>query len=70
MEVFSWNGTDLPKELKKLPAGRYVVVSVDDAPRLTSAEEDGLRSALEQLDQGKGVSHQDVQRRIASALNR
>jgi hypothetical protein len=28
--VVTWNGKDVPAELRELPAGRYVVEAVDD----------------------------------------
>ena len=29
--VVTWNGKDIPTELRELPAGRYVVEAIDDA---------------------------------------
>jgi len=41
--VVTWNGKDLPPELRELPAGRYVVEAVDDeAPILSPEEEAGI----------------------------
>jgi hypothetical protein len=45
--VVTWNGKDLPPELRELPAGRYVVEAVEDeAPTLTPEEEAGIEAAL------------------------
>jgi hypothetical protein len=53
--VFDWNGEDVPEELKELPAGRYVLESIDEAPPLTAAEEQGLFEAMRSIDEGRGV---------------
>ena len=46
--VVTWNGKDVPAELRELPAGRYVVEAVDDeAPALSQDEEAGIEAALE-----------------------
>jgi hypothetical protein len=60
--IIDWNGTDLPKELRSLPAGKYVVERVDDS--LTSDEEEGLIQALDSLRAGKGVSHEEARERL------
>ena len=52
--VLTWNGKDLPTELRKLPAGRYLVEAVDEVPALT--EDEGLSQALASLRAGKGRS--------------
>jgi len=54
--VLTWNGKDLPTELRKLPAGRYLVEAVDEVPALTEEEDEGLRQALASLRAGKGRS--------------
>jgi hypothetical protein len=42
--IFTWNGKDVPPELRELPAGRYVVEAVEEeAPELSPDEEDGHR---------------------------
>ena len=46
--VVTWNGKDVPPELRELPAGRYVVEAVEDeAPALSPEEEAGIEAALE-----------------------
>jgi hypothetical protein len=42
-QVLHWNGKDLPKELRKLPAGRYIVEELDETPALSAEDEEGLR---------------------------
>ncbi len=68
--VLKWNGKDLPDELRSLPAGRYVVEPVDDAPVLTPEEEQGLVEALQAIDRGEGESAKEVRRAIDKALKR
>ncbi len=68
--VLTWNGKDLPAELRGLPAGRYVVESVDDAPALTEEEDEGLRQALDSLRAGRGRSVEQVRQRIDAILRK
>ena len=68
--VLKWNGKDVPQELRSLPAGRYVVEAVDEAPTLTPEEEAGLVEALQAIDRGEGESAQKVRRAIGRALKR
>lgn len=70
VRVLHWNGKDLPEELRDLPAGRYVVESVDDAPALSAEEEAGLRDAMHALDAGRGRSLEDVRCTIDAVLKR
>ena len=45
--VVTWNGKDVPPELRELPAGRYVVEAVEDeAPALSPEEEAGTSAIL------------------------
>ena len=66
--VLHWNGRDIPEELHDLPAGRYVVESLDDVPALTREEEDGLHQALASLRAGKGRTLDEVRSTIDAAL--
>jgi hypothetical protein len=68
--VLTWNGKDLPAELRGLPAGRYVVESVDAAPALTEEEDVGLRQALDSLRAGRGRSVEQVRQRIDAILRK
>jgi hypothetical protein len=56
----SWNGKDLPPELRGLRPGPYVIQAVDDAPALTVDQEDGLPLALGTADRGDTVSADEV----------
>lgn len=54
--IVTWNGKDLPAEMRELPAGRYVVESVDlEAPPLSPEEDTGIEVALESYRQGRTV---------------
>jgi hypothetical protein len=64
MAVIDWNGSDIPEALRRLPAGRYVVEPLEEAPLLSPDEEDGLIQALESLGAGRGLEHEQVRSRI------
>ena len=68
--IVRWNGTDLPEELRDLPAGRYVVESIDDVPPLTLDDDAGLQLALDEFEHGGGVDDAEAQRRITAPLRR
>ena len=66
----NWNGKDLPDELRELPAGRYVVESLDDLSELTHDEQEGLRQALASLRAGEGRTVEQVRHTIDATLRR
>ena len=69
--VVTWNGKDLPPELRELPAGRYVVEAMEDeAPALTPDEEAGIEAALESFRQGRFVDAKRAREIIDAALSR
>jgi hypothetical protein len=69
--VVTWNGKDLPAELRELPAGRYVVEAIDDdAPALSPEEEAGIEAALESYRQGRVVDAKRARQIIDAALGR
>lgn len=69
--IVTWNGKDLPSELRELPAGRYVVEAVEDkAPTLSSEEEAGIEAALESYRQGRVVDAKRAREIIDAALGR
>ena len=68
--VVRWNGTDLPEELRNLPAGRYVLEPLDDLPTLTPEEEAGIDAALDSLRRGEGVGAAEARKRIVAARRR
>ena len=70
-KVVTWNGKDVPTELRDLPAGRYVVKPVDDeAPALTPDQEAGIEAALESYRQGRVVDARRAREIIDAALGR
>lgn len=68
--VVTWNGKDVPTELRELPAGRYVVEAVDEAPALLPEEEVGIETALESYRQGRVVDARRAREIIDAALGR
>jgi hypothetical protein len=69
--VVTWNGTDVPAEMRELPAGRYVVAPVEDeAPALSPEQEAGLEAALESYRQGRHVDALAARKIIDAALRR
>ena len=69
--IVSWNGKDVPAELRELPAGRYLVEAVEDeAPRLSVDEEAGIEAALESYRQGRVVDAARAREIISAALGR
>ncbi len=69
--IVTWNGKDVPSELRDLPAGRYVVEALDDeAPALSPEEEAGIEAALESYRQGRVVDAKRARQIIDAALGR
>ena len=69
--ILTWNGKDVPTELRDLPAGRYVVEAVEnEAPPLTPEEEAGIEAALESYRQGRAVNSKRAREIIDAALGR
>src|SRR6202011_4934369 len=55
--VVTWNGKDVPPELRELPAGRYIVEAVEEeAPVLSPEEEAGIGAARESYRQRRVVA--------------
>ena len=68
--TLDWNGRDIPRELRKLPAGRYVVVPADDVPELLLDEEEGLRQAMASIRAGRGVNLKTARRQVSVRAKR
>ena len=69
--VVTWNGKDVPAELRELPAGRYVVEAVDDeAPPVSADEEAGIEAALDSSREGRVVDAKRARQIIDAALGR
>ena len=61
--IIHWNGRDIPEELRALPAGDYVIQGADELG-LSVEEEEGLRAAMQSLDAGNGVAHEEARARV------
>ena len=70
MAILDWNGSDVPEELKRLPAGKYLIQPADEALGLNPEEEEGIREALRQARESQTVSHEHVQADIERALGK
>jgi hypothetical protein len=69
--VVTWNGKDIPPELRDLPAGRYIVEAVEEeAPALSPEEEAGIEAALESYRQGRVVDSKRAREIIDAAIGR
>jgi hypothetical protein len=67
----TWNGKDVPTELRDLPAGRYVVEPVEEeAPTLSPEEEAGIEAELESYRQGRVVDAERAREIVDAALRR
>jgi hypothetical protein len=68
-KVVTWNGRDIPSELRDLPAGRYVIEALEDeAPALSPDEEAGIEAALESYRQRRVVDAVRAREIIDAAL--
>ena len=69
--IVNWNGTDIPSEMRELPAGRYVVEAVDTETVALDPDEDaGIEAALESRGKGRIVSSTRAREIIEAALRR
>ncbi len=69
--VVTWNGKDVPPELRDLPAGRYAVEAVEEeAPALSPEEEAGIEAALESYRKGRIVDAKRARQIIDAARGR
>jgi hypothetical protein len=50
--VIEWDGKHLPKELRELPPGQYLLTVVDDVTDLSPEEEAGICKALDSIEAG------------------
>lgn len=67
----TWNGKDVPSEFRELPAGSYIVQSVEgEAPVLSPEDEAGIEAALESYRQGRVVDAKRARAIIDAALAR
>lgn len=62
--IIEWDGVHVPTNFQQLPPGRYILEPLEEPQSLTSEEENGLITALNQLDAGRGISLAEVVRTI------
>jgi len=70
VNVVTWNGKDVPPELRELPAGRYVLAPVDAAYELSPEEQAGLEAGLDEIERGESVPWDEVRADLDEMLNR
>jgi hypothetical protein len=70
MIIVTWDGKNLPSELRNLPPGTYALEPAEDAPTLSPEEEEGLRRALRSIEEGRTVDADEARRRIRAASRR
>jgi len=69
IRVVTWNGKDVPPELRELPAGRYVLEPIEErAPALSPDEEAGIEEGLESYREGRVVDAKRAREIIDAAL--
>lgn len=68
--VIEWDGTHVPKGLRELPPGQYLVSVVDDdVTDLTPEEDAGIRAALDDLEAGHFVPYEEAMRELRAGLD-
>ncbi|MCG8423358.1 MAG: hypothetical protein MJE77_36120 [Proteobacteria bacterium] len=68
--VLTWNGVEIPKELRNLPKGRYVLEPVDTAIELTQEQEEGLRDAMASVRAGDGIPAERARAQLEALLGK
>jgi hypothetical protein len=58
--IIDWDGNHLPQRLRDLPPGRYIVQPLAASSALTDEEEDGLMTALAEVEAGEVISMEDA----------
>jgi hypothetical protein len=67
---FDWNGKDVPESLRGLPAGHYALEPIAPGRKLTRAEEDGLRLALESVRENRTQPASAVHARLRAIVKK
>jgi hypothetical protein len=68
--VLNFDGKQLPREMRSLPSGRYILQSVDEILALTAEEEAGLEEAANSLDRGEGFAPEEFRIALEGTLRR
>lgn len=70
MRVLTWNGRNIPPELRSLPPGKYAVESIDRLPVLTEQEEAGLEVGMASLARGRGIPAANVHSELRAMVRK
>jgi hypothetical protein len=62
-KIITWDGQQVPPELRELPPGQYALEPVDDAA-LTPEEDAGLEEGIASLTRGEGRPADEVAERL------
>jgi hypothetical protein len=68
--MIEWDGENVPRELRELPPGRYLVgpaYDIWDEDDLTP-EEAGIQLASDQIEAGEGIPFEEAMRQLRSKL--
>ena len=69
--IIEWDGTQVPKELRELPPGRYLISDPYwDDEEMTEEEEAGVMLAIEEIEAGQGIPLEDAIREIRARARR
>jgi hypothetical protein len=68
--VIEWDGSEVPRELRELPPGRYLLEPLDELLLLTPEEDAGIQEAIEDLDAGNGIPLEDALAEIRAASHK
>ena len=68
--VLTFDGKQLPEEMRALPSGRYVLQAVDEVPALTEEEEAGIEEAARSLDRGEGFTPEELRDELGKTIGR
>ena len=68
--VLNFDGKQLPREMRSLPSGRYILQSVDEVLAPTAEEEAGLEEAASSLDRGEGFTTEEFRIALEGTLRR
>jgi len=69
--IIEWDGKHVPKELRELAPGRYMLSDPYwDDEEMTEEEEAGVLLAIEEIEAGQGIPLEDVIREIRARAHR
>jgi hypothetical protein len=69
--IIEWDGTQVPKELRELPPGRYMLSDPYwDDDETTEEEEAGVLLAIEEMEAGQVIPYEDAMRELRAIAQR